>query len=91
MPATTSSARRRGRAEPSDATQWAAVMTSRGETTTAPQVWPASVSLAEASMSAAANGQRARGGLLSADHGARGESHRLREPHTPRQRDRRVE
>ena len=38
-------------------TQCAAVMTSRGDTTTAPQVWPASVSLTEASISAAAKGQ----------------------------------
>ena len=42
---------------PSGVTQCAAVITSRGETTTAPQIWPSSVSLTDASMSAAANGQ----------------------------------
>ena len=55
-PATMSSGCRRGRAEPSGVTQCAAVSTWRGETTTAPQICPLSVSLMEASMSAAAKG-----------------------------------
>ena len=69
-PATTSSARLRGCADPSAVTQCAAVSTSRGPTTTAPQISPASVSLVEASISAAANGQAPAGAVLAADHGA---------------------
>ena len=60
-------------------------MTSRGETTTAPQVWPASVSLVEASISAAANGQAPAAACwppITAPAGG----HENREPEAPQKR-----